>query len=59
MLLEIIFMNGLKNSQTPSTQNSIACMSINIKSLGSQKFKLVTEVAKKQDLAIQGRYFLF
>ena len=58
MLLEIIFMNSSENS-APSTQNSIACMNINIKSLGSQKFKLVTEVAKKQDLAIQGRYFLF
>ena len=58
MSFELIIMTDLENPFTPYTKNAIAYINSNIKTSGSQKFKLVTRFCKKQDLAIQDIYFL-
>ena len=57
---ELIFMTGLEYMvyRLVYNQNFVIISNSNIKSRGSQKFKWVTDIAKKGDLVIQDKYFL-
>ena len=57
MSFELIIMTDLENPFTPYTKNVIACINSNIKTSGSQKFKLVTRFCKNKIL--QFKIYIF